>query len=102
MEKKLDHVAKYICIYNKEKNYYVPTPVSDNAFLSHEKKYRVVFVYKFPKGTYLKDFRKFWFKKGNLDVEFKLKESEEMNEKLDFKLHWYRRSAMWERILSIT
>lgn len=98
----LKHIAKYICVYDKEKNYYVPSLVSDDEYLSNAKSYRVVYVYKFPKGRYLKDLRKFWFKFGNLKVKFKVKDKDDRNESLDFKLYWYRRSSLWERILNVT
>lgn len=98
----LEPIAKYICVYDKKKDYYVPVLVSDNEYLSNEKTYRVVFVYKFPKGTYLKDFRKFWFKSGTMQIDFKLKDHAELNENLDFKIYWYRRSSMGERFLNIT
>lgn len=98
----LKHIAKYICVYDKGKNYYVPALVSDDEYLSNAKSYRVVYVYKFPKGIYLKDFRKFWFKSGNLKVKFKVKDNEDLNDSLDFKLYWYRRSSLFERILNIT
>jgi hypothetical protein len=98
----LEHEAKYICVYDKEKDYYVPKPVAEDEYLTNEKKYRVVFVYKFSKGNYFKDFRHTWFKSGNLKVEFKVKDKEELDEELDFKLYWYRRSSLWERIATIT